>query len=95
MKAESVEQVIEAVEAQVGHSFQVRESEFWGDYWSYDAEGLELRVISQPDPHGELHEDDFPSHRILIYVDGDIDVPGIDGLATPVGTIERLRETHT
>jgi hypothetical protein len=93
VKAGDPERVAAALEGVLGGALQGRDSEFYGDYWLFENDDTELRVVQQPDPAGELFEEAFPDHKVLIYLDSDIPVEGIAGLATPSGVIELLRES--
>lgn len=84
-------EVASVLEGVLGHTLQLRDSGFYGDYWLAEFGETELRVVSQRDPSGELFEESFPDYRVLIYLDTDDQIGEFAGLATPGGVIELLR----
>ncbi|WP_335991791.1 hypothetical protein [Glycomyces sp. MUSA5-2] len=92
VKGGDAEAVAAALEPVIGHRFEGRDSSFYGDYWAADfGDDVQIRVIPQVDPSGDLQVEDFPEYQVLIYIDGTISVDGIAGLQTPAGVIELLR----
>lgn len=93
VKGGDAEAVAAALEAVIGHPLRGRDSSFYGDYWAADfGEDVQIRVIPQVDPSGDLQEEAFGDYQVMIYVDGEISVEGIAGLPTPSGVVELLRE---
>lgn len=92
VKGDDTEAVAAALAAAIGHPLEARDSSFFGDYWAADfGDDVQIRVLPQTDPSGDLQEEDFPDYRVIVYIDGEISVEGIAGLQTPAGVIELLR----
>jgi hypothetical protein len=89
----AAEEVTDSLSKLLNLQFQGRESSFWGDYWLAEYNTTKIKVLSQPDYRvDEIMEEDFEDYQVLIYVDG-ASVSGINGLVTPHGVIEVLKES--
>lgn len=83
--------VAASIGERLGPAFHERDSEYLGAYWMAGVGDSKIKVVPQPDPVGELLEPSFPDHPVIIYVDGDTPVEGLEGLVSPGGVVERLR----
>jgi hypothetical protein len=82
-----LDELKDAVTEALDLSFILHDSSFrCGDYWRYTAPDGTLVVVQDnclegPDEH---HEPDFPDHRVLLYVEAELDeaplasIPGLD-----------------
>jgi hypothetical protein len=86
-----VPEVALAIGACLKCDFKVRESDYLGIYQVAIIPEGKIQVIAQPDPEGEPLEDEFEEYVTLIYVDGEYEIPQIDGLSLPQGHMEKLR----
>ncbi|MEU4159294.1 hypothetical protein [Actinoplanes sp. NPDC026670] len=90
MKNGNVEDATAALAARLNCTFELRESEYLGEYTLAQVGGGELKVVAQPDPDGEPHEDEFEDYEVLIYSDAETDDLGIRDLSVGPGVVEVL-----
>ncbi|MEU6509727.1 hypothetical protein [Streptomyces sp. NPDC046942] len=86
-----VSEVVLEIGSFLNCDFKVRESDYLGVYQVAIIPEGKIQVIAQPDPEGEPIEDEFKEYATLIYIDGEFEIPQIDGLLLPRGRLERLR----
>jgi len=90
-RAAQLVEVGQVVASALRSSFSERESDYLGVYLQGFSGSTKVRVVSQPDPEGELLEPDFPEYRTLVYLDGADTLPSLDGLEFEEGIIDLLR----
>lgn len=83
--------VADSISSVINCEFRERESDYLGVYKIARLSGAEIRVLSQIDPEGGLHEEEFEEYGTLIYIDGDFDIPRLESLMAPVGHLVKLR----
>jgi hypothetical protein len=89
----SVDLVAQVLDERLGRTFHQRESDYFGVYRHATADSAEIMVVSQPDPEGDPLEDDFADFSTLVYIDGESDLPDLDGLRIGRQKLEKLRKS--
>lgn len=91
IKSLGVSQTADALETLIRCRFLERESDYFGVYRIYRTSSMEMRIVSQPDPEGELLEEEFREFQTLVYVDSESNGDPLSGLEFPPEWLEKLR----
>ncbi|MEV4276959.1 hypothetical protein [Actinoplanes xinjiangensis] len=90
VKNGSLEDVTAALAARLDCAFESRESDYLGEYSLAQIGDDEIKIVTQPDPDGEPHEDRFEDYEVLIYSDAGADDFGLRDLPVGPSVVEIL-----